>query len=82
MIEGNTSRQDQSHVNTRHDVLDWFRPLRRVIVIRPVLIYYAIEIGSSLFLLGSFGVFRGSFENVLDMDLSSLFIVGEPSYRV
>jgi hypothetical protein len=27
-----------------------------VIALRPVLIYYAIEIGSSLFLLGSFGV--------------------------
>jgi hypothetical protein len=49
---------------------------------RPVLMYYAIEIGSSLFLSGSFRVFRGLFQIVLDVDLSSLFIVGEPPHRV
>jgi hypothetical protein len=51
--------------------------------------YYAIEIDSSLFLSGSFGVFpgffgvlRGCFFPPLDVDLSSLFIVGEPPHRV
>jgi hypothetical protein len=48
--------------------------------------YYAVEIVSSLFLSGSLGGGRGflpdSFLDVLDMDISSLFIVGEPSYRV
>jgi hypothetical protein len=58
-IGGNASRRDQSHVNTRHEDLNWFGPLRRVIAIHPVLLYYAIEIDSSLFLSGSFGVFRG-----------------------
>jgi hypothetical protein len=49
------------------------------------LMYYAIEIDSSLF----FQDFRGSFLDVfpiflilLDVDLSSLFIVGEPPHRV
>jgi hypothetical protein len=37
--------------------------------------YYAIEIDSSLFLSRSFG-------DVLDVNLSSLFIVREPSHRV
>jgi hypothetical protein len=50
-IRGNTSQWDQSHVNTRHEVLDWFGPSRGVIALRPVLMYYAIEIDSSLFLL-------------------------------
>jgi hypothetical protein len=66
MIGRNASRWDQSHVNTMHEVLDWFGSSRGVIAIRPVLMYYAIEIGSSLFLSGSFevfseflGVFRG-----------------------
>jgi hypothetical protein len=67
-------------VNTRHEVLDWFRPLRGVIVLRPVLMYYAIEIDSSLFLLGYFpilsGMFSRSFQVVIDVDLSSLFISG------
>jgi hypothetical protein len=54
-IGGNVSRRDQSHVNTRHEVLDWFGPSRGVIVIRPVLMYYVIEIGSSLFLSGFLG---------------------------
>jgi hypothetical protein len=44
-----------------------------------VLMYYAIEIDSSLFLSGSSG---DIFWVVLDMDLSSLFIVEEPSHRV
>jgi hypothetical protein len=42
--------------------------------------YYAIKIDSSLFLLGSFlvlsGMFFSSFQLVLDVNLSSLFIVG------
>jgi hypothetical protein len=41
-------------MNTRHGVLDWFKPSRRVIAIRSVLIYYAIKIDSSLFLSESF----------------------------
>jgi hypothetical protein len=53
-------------VNTRHEILDWFGPSRGVITLRPVLMYYAIEIDFSLFLLGSFrgvsgmplGIFR------------------------
>jgi hypothetical protein len=50
-------------VNIRHEVLDWFGPSRRVIVICPVLMY--IDIDSSLFLSGSFvGLF----------DLSSMWI--------
>jgi hypothetical protein len=89
-IGGNVSRRDQSHVNTRHEVLDWFGPSRGVIVLRPVLMYYAMEIGSSLFLSGSSGIFRGcpseSFGGVLrdlfDVDLSSLFIVGKPPHKV
>jgi hypothetical protein len=40
--------------------------------------YYAIEIDSSLFLSG---VFSG-FSLVLDVDLSSLFIVEESPHRV
>jgi hypothetical protein len=85
-ITGNTSRWDQSHVNTRHEILYWFRPLRGVIALRPVLMYYAIKIGFSLFLLGSFGdFFRGSsgcLPDVFNVDLSSLFIVREPPHRV
>jgi hypothetical protein len=49
-IRGNANRRDQSHMNTSHEVLDSFRPLRGVIVIRPVLMYYTIKIGYSLFL--------------------------------
>jgi hypothetical protein len=73
-------------VNTRHDVLDWFGPSRGVIVLRLVLMYYAIEIGSSLFLSESFRGFMGMSSEclpyVLDVDLSSLFIVGELPHRV
>jgi hypothetical protein len=73
-------------VNTRHEVLNWFRPPRGVIVIRPVLMYYAIEIDSSLFLSGSFGgfleMFSPSFPLVLDVDISPLFIVGKSPHRV
>jgi hypothetical protein len=58
-IGENISRWDQSHINTRHEILDWFGPSRRVIFLRLVLMYYAIEIDSSLFLLVYFGVFRG-----------------------
>jgi hypothetical protein len=72
-------------VKIRHKVLDWFGPSCGVIVLRPVLIYYAIEIGSSLFLSGSFGIFPGflgCFSDVLDVDLSSIFIVRELPHRV
>jgi hypothetical protein len=72
-------------VNTRHEVLDWFEPSCGVIALRPVLMYYAIEIVSSLFLSGSFGGLSGcpprDFSDVLDVDLSSLFIVGESPHR-
>jgi hypothetical protein len=52
--------------------------------------YYAVEIGSPLFLLGSFEIFLRMiselfspfFWHVLDVDLSSLFIVGELHHRV
>jgi hypothetical protein len=64
-------------VNTRHKVLDCFRPSCGVIVMHPVLMYFAIVIGSSLFLSGSFRGFR----DVLDVDLSSLFVVGEPPLK-
>jgi hypothetical protein len=70
--------------------LDWFRHSRGVIALRPVLMYYAVEIGSPLFLLGSFEIFLRMFSelfspffwHVLDVDLSSLFIVGELHHRV
>jgi hypothetical protein len=52
--------RDQSYMNTMHEVLDWFEPSHGVIALRPILMYYSIEIGSSLFPLGSFrGVFFG-----------------------
>jgi hypothetical protein len=66
-------------VNTRHEVLDRFEHSRGVIALRPVLMYYAIEICSFLFLTGSF---RRDFGDVLDVDLSSLFIVEELTHRV
>jgi hypothetical protein len=69
-------------VNIRHKVLDWFRPSRGVIALRLVLMYYAIEIDSSLFLPGSFRGFSGSFGIVLDVYLFSLFIVEEPLHSV
>jgi hypothetical protein len=69
-------------VNTIHEVLDWFGPSREVIALRSVLIYYTIEIGFSLFLSGSFRVSTRCFLLVLDVDLSSLFIVREPPHRV
>jgi hypothetical protein len=66
--------------------LDWFGPSCEVIALRPVFMYYAIEIGSSLFLSGSFtvlsGIFSPSFWLVVDVDLSSLFIAGELPHRV
>jgi hypothetical protein len=73
---------------TRHKVLDWFSPSRGVIAIRSVLMYYAIEISFSLFLpfrifLGFSGdVLHGVFWIVFNVDLSSLFIVGEPHHGV
>jgi hypothetical protein len=68
-----------------HEVLDWFGPSCGVIATHPVLMYYAIEIGSSLFfqdISGSSGDFQGFLGDVLDVDLSFLFIVGEPHHRV
>jgi hypothetical protein len=51
--------------------------------LRPVLMYYAIGIGYSLFLSGVFpGYFLPLFWLSLYVDLSSLFIVGEPPHRV
>jgi hypothetical protein len=85
----NVSWSDQSHVNTRHEVLDWFELSSGVIALRPVLMYYVIEIGFSLFLSGSFRCFSGNpsgflglFCVVLNVIISSLFIVGEPPHRV
>jgi hypothetical protein len=46
-------------VNIRYEILDWFKPSCRVIAIRPVLMYYAIEIDFSLILSGSFRDFPG-----------------------
>jgi hypothetical protein len=68
-------------MNTRHEILDWFGPSRGVIALRPLLMYYAIEIDSSLF-LGYLGGFWGSFRIVFDVDLSFLFIVRELAHRV
>jgi hypothetical protein len=66
--------------------LDWFRLSRRVIGLCPVLMYYGVEIGSPLVLLGSFGVFPRmfsvDFQDVLVVDLSSLFIVRKLTHRV
>jgi hypothetical protein len=56
----------------KYEVLDWFEPSRGVITLRPVLMYYVIEIGSSLFLSGSFGGFPGIFRIVTEMSLGSL----------
>jgi hypothetical protein len=52
--------------------------------LRLVLMYYAIEIDSSLFLLGCprCGSALSFFWDVLDVDLPSLSIVGEPAHRV
>jgi hypothetical protein len=50
-------------MNTRREVVNWFRPSHRVIVIRSVLMYYAIEI-NSLFLSEYFRVFRGCLPDV------------------
>jgi hypothetical protein len=54
----NVSWSDQSHVNTRHEVLDWFELSSGVIALRPVLMHYVIEIGFSFFRDLS-GVFLG-----------------------
>jgi hypothetical protein len=61
----------KSHVNIRHEILDWFSPSRGVIVLHPVLMYYALRL-----VLPSF------FRDLLDVDLPSLFIVGEPPHRI
>jgi hypothetical protein len=65
-----------------YDVLDWFGSSRVVIVLRSVFMYYAIKIGSSLFLSGCLEGFSGCLSDVLDVDLSSLFIVKKLSHRV
>jgi hypothetical protein len=44
-------------MNIRHKILEWFRLSRGVIVLHLVLMYYAIEIDSSIFLSGSFQSF-------------------------
>jgi hypothetical protein len=66
--------------------LDWFGPSCGVIAICPVLMYYGVEIDSPLVLSGSFDVFPRmfsmDFQDVLVVDLSSLFIVGKPTHRV
>jgi hypothetical protein len=41
--------------------LDWFSLSHGVIALCPVLMYYDVEIGSPLVLLGSFGVFPRMF---------------------
>jgi hypothetical protein len=64
-------------VNIRHEVLDWFGLSRGVIPLRSVLMYYAIEIDSSLFLSGSLEVFSECLQDVSDVDLSYLYIVRE-----
>jgi hypothetical protein len=69
-------------MNIRHEVLDWFGLLRGVIALRPVLMYYAIEISSPPFLLGSFEGSSGILRDVLDVNLSSLFIVRKSPRRV
>jgi hypothetical protein len=69
-------------VNTRHEVLNWFSLSCGIIALRPVLIYYVVEIGFSLFLSGSFGGFPGCPLLLLDVDLSPLFIVREPTHIV
>jgi hypothetical protein len=66
-------------MNTKHEILDWFWSSCGVITLHPILMYYAIEIGSSLFFSGSSG---DIFRVVLDVDLSSLFIVRELPQRV
>jgi hypothetical protein len=69
-------------VNINDDVLDWSGPSPEVIALRPVLMYYAIKIDSSLFFWDLSGGLPGIFQGLLDVDLSSLFIVGEPPHRV
>jgi hypothetical protein len=41
-IRKNVTTQDQSQ-EKHNDVLDWFMPSQRVIVLRPVSLYYALE---------------------------------------
>jgi hypothetical protein len=56
--------------------LDWFRPSRGVIALRPILMYYAVEIGSPLFLSGSFEIFPRMFSWAFQdyFGLSSMWI--------
>jgi hypothetical protein len=62
-------------VNIRYEVLDWFGLSHGVIPLRSVLMYYAIEIDSFLFLSGSLEVFSECLQDVSDVDLSSLYII-------
>jgi hypothetical protein len=56
---GNTSRWDQSYVNIKHEVLDWFEPSCGVITLRSVLMYYAIEVSLLSFFWDLSGIFQG-----------------------
>jgi hypothetical protein len=58
-----------------HEVLDWFGHSHEVIVIHTVFMYYAFEIDSSLFFLEFFGGLSEVLWDVLDVYLSSLFII-------
>jgi hypothetical protein len=69
-------------VNIRHEILDWFGPSRGVIPLHSVLMYYAIEIDSSLFLSGFLKVFPECLQDVSDVDLSYLYIVEESAHSV
>jgi hypothetical protein len=69
-------------VKIRHEVLDWFGPSCGVIALHPVLMYYAIEFGFSFFLSGFFEIFLGCLLDILDVDLSPLFIVGESPHKI
>jgi hypothetical protein len=83
-IGGKVSRWDQSQVNTRYEVLDWFEPSHEVIVLHTVLMYYAIEIGSSLFLSSSFRDFQdflhclrcGSILSIYSQEITSYSLIG------
>jgi hypothetical protein len=73
-------------MNIIYKVLDWFRSSCGVIVIRSVLMYYAIEIDSSFSFSGSsrdlLGVSSGCLPIVFYVDRFSLFIVGVPPHRI
>jgi hypothetical protein len=85
-IRGNASQRDQSHMNTRHRVfrlvwaLTWSKS--------PTSSIYVLCYWDWLFSL-SFQIFSGclrdvpwDFSDVFNVDISSLFIVGESPHRV